>query len=831
MAVNKAKILKTAEKYVFQGKISHAIAEYQKLIKEDPTDLPLVNTLGDLYVRIGNMPEAVKCFTRLAESYDNGGFTVRAIAMYKKVVKTDPTQVVPLARLADLYLRQGLISESRAHYLMVSENYLKRGAIEEAAVTLMKAVEVDSENAALEGKLGEVYQQLGKNAEASAAYLSAAQKLRKRGLPAQAEQFLKKAQELDPTNLQVTTGYAEVLSELGQTEEALALLSQVPFSDFNTEVLEASFKINLRAGRLADAERVASHAIEADNSHFKLRLALARSYAENGDFNNAVTQVSKVVRIALERAEGPLAENELKAIIRLNPEHIPALMELVKYYNAANEPHNVPSYLEKIGTMFVRNEQLEEAFRIYLELVRLEPNDPAHRESLRRLKDLGVEGEIPPEPEVTDTAPWGGGGADKARLTPLENILTEGDLFASYGQFQKALEQFRKVFEIDPNHLEARQKVLDMYDKLGDYEEAARECLNLYSLYTGVGELDEASRYFERARRYNPDVDHAPSSMAAEAEEFPSRTVTDESLQGLLEEIDFYLDQRFQTEARRCIRQFQAMAPSDPRLALRLERLKALTAKTPPAAEESHVEIDMEEMEETLPGSAPPSPSPAVSQRPELESHSFSEPARIKTPAGPPPAPPETSFADLMSDMDGELTGAIEEEEKAETVPATTVLPFQEKHEAAGLKAVFDEFKAEFEDDESESHDFETHYNLGIAYREMGLAEEAISEFQKALKDKQLMNTSENYLRCCNMLGGCFMEKHLPQVAIKWFKSGLDSPGHPEETYQALRYDLGCAYEMAGETKKAMETFLDIYGININYRDVADKIGSLKSQQ
>lgn len=77
MALNKAKVLKSAEKYVIQGKISHAIAEYQKLIKEDPTDLPLVNTLGDLYVRIGNVSEAVKCFTRLAESYDNGGFVVR----------------------------------------------------------------------------------------------------------------------------------------------------------------------------------------------------------------------------------------------------------------------------------------------------------------------------------------------------------------------------------------------------------------------------------------------------------------------------------------------------------------------------------------------------------------------------------------------------------------------------------------------------------------------------------------------------------------------------------------------------------------------------------
>jgi tetratricopeptide (TPR) repeat protein len=249
MALNKAKTLKSAEKYVIQGKISNAIAEYQKLIKEDPTDLPLVNTLGDLNVRIGNIPEAVKCFSRLAESYDNGGFVVRAIAMYKKVCKTDPTQVVALARLADLYLRQGLVSESRAHYLLVVDNYLKRGATEEAAFTLKKAIDADPDNPLLEGRLAEINQQLGKQAEAAAAFYSAGLKLRKKGGPRQAQEFLKKAIDLDPSNTSAAIGYAEVLSELGDIEEALVRLNQIPLSDFKPEVLEASFNIYLRAPR------------------------------------------------------------------------------------------------------------------------------------------------------------------------------------------------------------------------------------------------------------------------------------------------------------------------------------------------------------------------------------------------------------------------------------------------------------------------------------------------------------------------------------------------------------------------------------------------------
>ncbi|HEU0007296.1 MAG TPA: tetratricopeptide repeat protein, partial [Terriglobia bacterium] len=170
MALNKAKVLKSAEKYVIQGKISHAIAEYQKLIKEDPTDLPLVNTLGDLYVRIGNIPEAVKCFTRLAESYDNGGFVVRAIAMYKKVSKIDQGQIQSLSRLADLYLRQGLNSDARAHYLQVADYLIKKGELDNAITVYQRVVQIDPENPGAEGRIGEALQKLGKKQDAAGSY-------------------------------------------------------------------------------------------------------------------------------------------------------------------------------------------------------------------------------------------------------------------------------------------------------------------------------------------------------------------------------------------------------------------------------------------------------------------------------------------------------------------------------------------------------------------------------------------------------------------------------------------------------------------------------------
>jgi tetratricopeptide (TPR) repeat protein len=836
MAVNKAKVLKVADKYVVQGKISSAITEYQKLIKEDPTDLPLVNTLGDLYVRVGNVAEAVKCFARMAESYDNGGFIVRAIAMYKKVVKTDPTQISPLVRLADLYLRQGLVSEARNHFLQVADNYLKRGAFEEAAIILKKIIEADPDNPALEERLAEVYQQLNQNPEAAASFHSASIKLMRKGQFVQAEGCLKKAQELDSNNLAICTSHAEVLSELGRVNESLEILHKVPFADFNSEVLETGFKIYLRAGMLAEAEKSVTHAIEVDNSHFKLRLALARAYMDNGDFNNAVNQVSKVAHIGISRGEGPLIEAELKSILRLSPEHIPALMELVKYYNSANEPHNVPTYLEKIGTIFVRNEQLEEAAKIYLELIHLEPNDPSHRESLLSLKEHGVELEIPPLPSP-GASNWDAGPGNRLAMSPAENLITEGDLFASYGQFQQAIDHFRRALEVDPHNVEAHHKILEICDRMGDYQLAAEVCMNLYSLYASQGKEDEAAGYYERASRYNPDIHHAPSSPRGQAPVDRGISQAAENrahLSGLLEEVDFYLDQNFLAEARRCLRQCQEIASGDVEVERRAQRLSSLSrrvdAPVEAAPEPSHApDWKQEPAVEGLETNSPSTPVIAadeISQLPGLETH----PHAAHPPAPPPPSAPtedETSFADLMGDLEGELAGTVTPEE---VVPAPSDLKATAAGEIDGLHEVFAEFKAEFEEDEAESSDFDSHYNLGIAYKEMGLMEEAIGEFQKALKDKALEESSENFLRCCNMLGLCFLEQQIPQVAAKWFKRGLSTPGLPEDAYLALRYDLGCAQELSGDLKAAMETFLDIYGANINYRDVSEKIERLKQQ-
>ena len=144
------------------------------------------------------------------------------------------------------------------------------------------------------------------------------------------------------------------------------------------------------------------------------------------------------------------------------------------------------------------------------------------------------------------------------------------------------------------------------------------------------------------------------------------------------------------------------------------------------------------------------------------------------------------------------------------------------------LSEVFQEFRAELGEMGEEDEDLETHYNLGIAYREMGLLDEAIGEFQKVAKAVQKGKPFRYEMNCSVMLGLSFMDKGEPKVASLWYKRALQVPDLEEESALALRYDLGLALESAGESDAALDSFRQVYAANIDYRDVADRIATLQ---
>jgi len=198
---NKQKVLAAAEKAVQQGKLQNAITEYEKVTKEDPKDLTVLNTIGDLYARTGQNDKAGHYFKRVGDIYAGEGFTVKAIAMYKKLTKLTPGNAEATLKLAELYTQQGLYNDAKAQYVLLAEQSLKGSDLDSAARSFQKILELDPENTAMQSKLADTYMKLGKKAEARGIFFTAAQALYQRGALDAADESLRRVLQMEPTNL------------------------------------------------------------------------------------------------------------------------------------------------------------------------------------------------------------------------------------------------------------------------------------------------------------------------------------------------------------------------------------------------------------------------------------------------------------------------------------------------------------------------------------------------------------------------------------------------------------------------------------------------------
>jgi tetratricopeptide (TPR) repeat protein len=149
---------------------------------------------------------------------------------------------------------------------------------------------------------------------------------------------------------------------------------------------------------------------------------------------------------------------------------------------------------------------------------------------------------------------------------------------------------------------------------------------------------------------------------------------------------------------------------------------------------------------------------------------------------------------------------------------------------AVDLADMFGELKQELEEGgTSADEDPETHYNLGVAFREMGLLDEAIGEFQKVCQASERGHAFSQLMQAYTWLAQCFLDKGVPEAAVRWYERALKLPNLDAETRTALHYELGSSLENAGNRPAALSNFLEVYGNNIDYRDVAERIKALRT--
>jgi len=222
-----------------------------------------------------------------------------------------------------------------------------------------------------------------------------------------------------------------------------------------------------------------------------------------------------------------------------------------------------------------------------------------------------------------------------------------------------------------------------------------------------------------------------------------------------------------------------------------------------------------------VPPPAPPVAAPKPAPSMAASAAASASPAAVPTPAAAWPTPP----VQVPKPQPPIAVAAP----PVPAAPAAKASPFAEDA-GVDLAEMFGELKQDLEADVAAAdEDPETHYNLGIAFREMGLLDEAIGELQKACQSFDRGRPFPQIMQTYTWLAQCFLEKGVPEAAVRWYEKALQVPTIDGETRTALNYELAAAYETAGDKPSALKHFMDVYGSNIDYRDVSERIKALKS--
>jgi len=752
MAFDKVKTLRAAEKYLELGKIPAAIKEYCKIVESEQEDFTTLNMLGDLYVRVGNQAAAISCFHRIAEHYRDQDFSLKAIAMYKKIDRLKPHDVDIAINLADLYAKQDLVVEARAHYLMVAEAHNRGGSTREGLDVLRKIADLDPQNTDIRTRLAEGYLKEKMTAEAATCFVEAGQQLHTRGAFDDALRSFGKALEIAPSDRVCLRGILAAHSARGTADEAAEIIERVSANHpDDLELLSMLASAQIEAEDPEQAEQATATLVANQSSAYLRYVDVARLYMRRDRTDDAVRIVGQIAEQMLAEREENQLFDLVNECLTCDSDNVQALRLLARAHWWKRDTENLKAALERLAEAAEAAGLVKDERYALTQLTRLVPDQAHHAERLSQLggaeeEDAAeslAEFETSDQPAFADLAP----GAEN-------QLECEAPAPASTSEAEF---EWNSVPEIaDPWSAPTDEMEIE---RGFTFEAVVAEEL------PGPGTPNKAE-----------DISEEPGvAVDAVAQQRKEALRTQE-----LESVDFYIAQGY--------------------LDIALDTLNLLEHQFG-----SHIDIDI--------------------RRQRLEN-----PEGITT---PPTAHEEVTLDEDAASFEREFELAPVEASVAGEAPT----PQQASLEApqtidAGLAEVFEEYRvsAEGEVDGSGSGDYETHYNLGLAYQEMDLFEEALEEFQIAAGLVSPGDGTPRYLQCCNLLGHCFIQKGVPQLAVTWFNKGLNAPGASDDERQALRFELGAAYDQLGDLDRAIEIFTEVYGINVSYRGVNERLRELQAR-
>ncbi|MBI5050805.1 MAG: tetratricopeptide repeat protein, partial [Nitrospirae bacterium] len=253
--LDKTAVTKIAQKHIEKGEIDKAIAELQKLLAEEH-DPNIYNTIGDLYLRKKETENAIEVFKKAADIFREGGFYLKAIALYKKILNINPSDVPTLILSGELNAGRGLTGNASENFSTAVDILLKGGSTEKALDIYKKMIKVFPSNAALKIKAAELSVKIGYTEGAVKEYIEAATHYLDNGVTDKAQAFYHKAIELDPKNVAALLGLGRIAERQNNIEQALEYLKNaLSIAPGNSNALLAYSSLAAKTGNTEEGRQ------------------------------------------------------------------------------------------------------------------------------------------------------------------------------------------------------------------------------------------------------------------------------------------------------------------------------------------------------------------------------------------------------------------------------------------------------------------------------------------------------------------------------------------------------------------------------------------------
>jgi tetratricopeptide (TPR) repeat protein len=820
-----AQLKKKAAELELKKQFDKALAIYVEILdgyerNPEEVDVALFNRVGDLMLRLGNVADAIDYYERAVDLYAEGGFFNNAIALCNKILRQVPGRASVYYKLGKISAQKGFKSDAKRNFLEYADRMQKANRLDEAFRALKEFADLCPDQDDIRLMLAEQLSKQERTGEAIEQLQTLYERYTGSGREAEARATIDRMRAIDPKVTPRATGGVRAqrpqelvfldLNEapnrpddrsltppLGTAPEPLGLIEQsgadasdLRLSDLTSNEFEripTSASLEPGVGGLEGLEKtgLADESPVSSNSGMLLDIeptSLGGFESRNTPPPPAPT-LDPPVLDALTDAGLEVNLSALDAAQHRGSGEIPDLLFLDGASTVPGTTEELPAIDENISLEDWRGPR-EVAAQSSSELASPIDGLPLMDLEVPHRAGTPISGSrsIPPDAPAFDDLGVGAefsvperptGGPTPDELRAIASV-TPSSVAPHTRAVQRSVQDLHEALEREPSNAALRRELGEALLEAGHRDE-------------GLDELERAMTAFERAN----DLD----SAASLADEIVRANPGSVRLQQKRVEYAFRMNDK-----PRLVEAYLDLASA---------LLHGGQADKARAVYQRVLDLHADE----------PRALAALSAFAPLESTSggFSKaPARDSLGVSRAPVAPANDFVNL---------GDMLRDEPA--IRSTRMVV--EEHEPTGdEEADFADMLRKFKQGIAENvgeEDHQSHYDLGIAFKEMGLVDEAIAEFQKALR------SPTNRVPTYESLGQCFVEKEQYQLAATVLGRALNEPGTSDEALVGVLYLLGRAAEAMGRRDEALVYYHRVFVLDIQFRDVARRISDMEQQK